>query len=145
MLQIVGFTENPRGVKIRYKLVQDGKPNAVTTSEAEKNASQEIIQLKLQQAELELKNAEMKFAIGTITEYDLQKIKLARELAAAEVKGDNAEVARLQLAIADLDLDVAGKKLAVGKATQQEYAQAKLARDAAAARYQQVQNGSGKN
>jgi len=26
LLQITGFTENPRGVKIRYKLVQSGNP-----------------------------------------------------------------------------------------------------------------------
>jgi hypothetical protein len=25
LLQITGFTENPRGVKLRYKLVQSGK------------------------------------------------------------------------------------------------------------------------
>jgi serine/threonine protein kinase len=29
MLQIIGFTENPRGVKIRYKLVQNGKQNTL--------------------------------------------------------------------------------------------------------------------
>jgi predicted Ser/Thr protein kinase len=27
LLQVTGFTENPRGVKLRYKLVRDGKPN----------------------------------------------------------------------------------------------------------------------
>jgi hypothetical protein len=33
ILQITGFTENPRGVKIRYKLVQNGKPaNAASLS-----------------------------------------------------------------------------------------------------------------
>ena len=115
------------------KLVQNGGSNAVTTSEAEQNASQEIAQLKLLQAEKNVKDAEVRFSIGTITESDLQKIKLARDMAAAEVKGDNAEVARLKLAAAELDLDVAGKKFAIGKATQQEYDQAKLARDIAAA------------
>jgi serine/threonine protein kinase len=133
ILQITGFTDNPPGVKIRYKLVQNSKPNAVTTSEAEQNTSQEIAQLKLQQAEREVKNAEAQFAIGKITSYDLQKVKLSRDIAAAEVKGDNAEVARLKLAAAELDLDVVGKKVSIGMATQQEYDQAKLARDIAAA------------
>ena len=97
--------------------------------------------LKLQQAELNLKDAEMKFAVGTITEYELQKIRLTRDLAAAEVKGDAPEIARLKLAVAELDLDVAGKQLAIGKATQQEYAQARLARDYAAAAAQKYLSG----
>jgi serine/threonine protein kinase len=139
MMQITGFTENPRGVKLRYKLVQNGKPNAVTTSAAEQNASQEIAQLKLRQAEKDVNDAEARFSVGMITEYDLQKIKLARDIAAAEVKGDNVEVARLKLAVADLDLEVAGKKLAIGNATTQEYNQAKLARDAETVRYKLVQ------
>jgi len=29
MLQILGFTENPRGVKLRSKLVQNGNTNSV--------------------------------------------------------------------------------------------------------------------
>jgi LysM repeat protein len=89
--------------------------------------------LKLQQAELNLKNAEMKFSIGTITEYELQKNKLTRDLAVAEANGDAPEIARLKLAVAELDLDVAGKQLAIGRATQLEYTQARLARDYAAA------------
>ena len=28
VLQITGFTDNPRGVKLRYKLVVTGQPNA---------------------------------------------------------------------------------------------------------------------
>jgi serine/threonine protein kinase len=200
LLQITGFTDNPRGMKLRYKLVQDGGATAIRDDTALLPATyslpaltneervrvvyviasgdtvakiarkfgmsladlkalnpglvvnrikigQQVIvsmqaRLKLQQAELELKNAEMKFAIGTITEYDLQKIRLARDLAAAEVKGDVVEAARLKLAAADLVLDVAGKKLAVGKATQQEYDQAKLARDLERERYKLVQQNS---
>ncbi|HEX5399398.1 MAG TPA: hypothetical protein VFY06_10160, partial [Verrucomicrobiae bacterium] len=34
ILQITGFTENPRGVKIRYKLVQNGQPASVTAASA---------------------------------------------------------------------------------------------------------------
>ena len=30
ILQITGFTENPRGVKIRYKLVQSGDGNSIS-------------------------------------------------------------------------------------------------------------------
>ena len=105
----------------------------------EPSAGQEIARLKLRQAELAVKDAELKFSVGTITEYELQKVKLSRDVAAAEVKGDAVEVARLKLAVADLDLDVVGKKVALGLAPQTEYDQAKLARDTAAVRYQQAQ------
>jgi serine/threonine protein kinase len=142
ILQITGFTDDPRGVKIRYKLVQNGKPNTSTTSSAEQNANQEIARLKLQYAEQEVKETEARFSIGVIAPYDLQKAKCSRDIAAAEVKGDNVEVARLKLAIAELDLDVAGKKFSVGKATTQEYEQAKLARDTEMIRYKLVQNGN---
>jgi hypothetical protein len=139
ILQIVGSTDNPRGVKIRYKLVQNGKQNTSTTSAAEQNANQEIARLKLQHAEQEVKEAEAKVSIGLMAEFDLQKAKWSRDIAAAEIKGDNVEVARLKLAIAESDLDVAGKMFSVGKATSQEYEQAKLARDTEMVRYKLAQ------
>jgi serine/threonine protein kinase len=142
LLQITGFTDNPRGVKIRYKLVQNGKQNTSPASEAESNANQETARLKLQQAEQELENTKKKVEVGLAPPVDYDKAKLSRDIAAAEVKGDIVEVARLKLAIAELDLEVAGKKLSVGKATQQEYEQAKLARDAEMIRYKMVQNGT---
>jgi outer membrane protein TolC len=126
--------------KIRYKLVQDGVSNPVTTAGAALNTNQEIARLKLQSAELVVKDAERKLAVRVITEYDLQKVKFARDLAAAEASGNPVEVARINLAAAELDLDVGGKKVAVGKATPLEYEQAKLARAAAKVRYQQVQS-----
>ena len=112
---------------------------ATNAPAAEQVADQEIARLKLRQAELAVKAAELKFSVGTITEYELQKIKLSRDIAAAEVKGDQVEVARLKLAVADLDLDVVGKKVSVGQAPQSEYDQAKLARDTAAVRHKQAQ------
>jgi hypothetical protein len=142
LLQITGYTENPRGVKIRYKLVQNGKQNASTTSEAEQNANREIARLKLQQAEQELETTKKKVEVGLAPSVDYEKAKLSCDMAAAEVKGDNVGVARLKLAIAELDLDVAGKKFSVGKATTQEYEQAKLARDTEMIRYKLVQNGN---
>jgi serine/threonine protein kinase len=120
--------------------VQNGKPNASTTSEAEQNANREIARLKLKQAEQEVKDAEARVSIGLMAEYDLRKVKWSRDIAAAEVKGDNVEAARLKLAITELDLEVAGKKFSVGKATTQEYEQAKLARDSEMIRYKLVQN-----
>ncbi len=112
---------------------------ATNAPAAEQAADQEIARLKLRQAELAVKAAELKFSVGTITEYELQKIKLSRDLAAAEVKNDQVEVARLKLAMAELDLAVVGKKVALGLAPESEYDQAKLARDSAAIRYKQAQ------
>ena len=102
--------------------------------EIEPNTNQEVARLKFQQAEQELETTQQKVKLGLAPSVDYERAKIARDLAAAEVNGDNAEVARLKLKICDLDLDVAGKKFAVGKATQQEYAAAKLARDEAAVR-----------
>ena len=146
LLQITGFTENPRGVKIRYKLMHEditawsNSAAPATAPAAQPPANQEIARLKLQQAEREVKAAEQQFSVGYITEYELQKVKLSRDIAAAEVKGDPVEVARRKLAMADLDLDVIGKKVALGLAPPSEYDQAKLARDTAAARYKLAQN-----
>ena len=145
ILQITGFTKSPPGVKIRYKLVHEGSapfadsPAPTNAPAVEQAADQKIARLKLEQAEREVKAAEQKFSVGTITEYELQKIKLERDIAAAEVEGDPVEVARRKLAMADLDLDVIGKKVALGLAPPSEYDQAKLARDTAAARYKQAQ------
>ena len=142
----LGDPLNPRGVKIRYKLVQADNtafaksPAPTNAPAAEKPAGQAIARLKLQQAELAVKDAELKFSVGTLTEYELKKVKLSRDIAAAEVKGDPTEVARLTLAVAELDLDVVGKKVAFGLAPQSEYDQAKLARDSAAARYKLAQS-----
>jgi len=64
ILQITGFTENPRGVKLRYKLVQADEaamansPALAPAPAAETSAGQAIARLKFKQAELEVKAAE---------------------------------------------------------------------------------------
>lgn len=89
-------------------------------SEAEENANQEFVRLKLQQAEQELETTKKKVEVGPAPSVDYEKAKIARDIAAAEVKGDNVEAAQLKLAIAELDLYVASKKLSAGKATTRE-------------------------
>jgi len=129
---------------------RQGKPAAPALpavqpdSGADQTASQEIARLKLQDAEMAAIDAERRFSTGQMTEYELQKTKLARDIAAAEVKGDNVEVARLKLAGAESDVDVTGKKFAVGKATSHEYDQAKLARDEAAVYFRAAQKSGDK-
>jgi len=144
ILQITGFTENPRGVKIRYKLVQQAGGQISIAGEKRQTADEEIARLKLQAAEQDVKTAEARFAVGTITTNELQKARLARDIKAAETKGDSVEIARLKLQIADLDLDVAAKMLAVGTTTKEEYAAAKLARDEAAVYFRAAQKADDK-
>jgi hypothetical protein len=129
---------------------RQGKPAAPAlpafppNSGADQTASQEIARLKLEHAEQEVNDAERRFSTGQMTEYELQKAKLACDIAAAEVKGDNVEVARLKLVGAESDLDVTGRKFSVGKATSHEYDQAKLARDEAAVYFRAAQKSGDK-
>ena len=144
ILQITGFAKNPRGVKIRYKLVQQAGGQISIAGQKRQTADEEIARLKLQAAEQDVKTSEARFAVGTITTNELQKARLARDIMAAETKGDSVEIARLKLQIADLDLDVAAKMLAVGTITKEEYAAAKLARDEAAAYFRAAQKADDK-
>jgi len=124
-MEILGASENPRGVKLRYKLVQNG--DAKTGQ-----ADDEVARLKRQAADRELEIARQKLAIGTIPQSDYDRAEIIHDLTVAELKNDTAEVARLKLKLAEFNLDVAGKLLSVGKLPQSEYDQAKAARDTAA-------------
>ncbi|HXR48113.1 MAG TPA: protein kinase [Candidatus Limnocylindrales bacterium] len=139
LLQITGFTDNARGVKLRYKLAQQASQQIPVADEQEQTTNNEIALLKLQAAEQNVKTAEAQFAVGIITATDLKKTRLIRDIAAAEAKGDSVAVDRLNLQICDLDLDVVGKLVAIGKATPQEYEAAKLTRDEAAVRLKSLE------
>jgi len=132
MLQILRFTENPRGVKIRYKLVQSGEVKAAP-------ANDEAARLKLQAADQELAAIKQKVAVGLAPPVDYDRAKIVHDITVTELKGDTVEVARLKLQLAEFNLKVTGQLQAVGKATQQEYDAAKLARDMELARYKLVQ------
>ena len=105
-------------------------------------ADHKIAQLKLQNAELEVQDSERKVAVGVLPSNELQKAKLLRDLAAAEVQDDKLESARLKLAVAELDLNVVTNQLALGLAKQKAYAEARLVRDTERIRYQQIQAAS---
>jgi predicted Ser/Thr protein kinase len=62
ILQITGFTDNPRGVKIRYKLVQTN----VKTEAAQ--VDDDVAQLKLQIANSELEIAKKKFKAEVVSQ-----------------------------------------------------------------------------
>ena len=129
VLQIVGFTEKPKGVTIRYKLVQGNH----TTTPAKDDAT--AARLKLESAERMLKLVEARYKLGTATEEEFSRAGLARDMAAAELKGDAAEAARVRLRYAEGILkyiELLHKNGAVGGEAE-KYEAARLERDLAAA------------
>ncbi len=128
------------GVKIRYKLVRQGggqeiqrTMSAVGGIQPDPMANQQIAQLKFQSATRELEAAESQFAVGRISPLELQKVKVDRDIATAELKGDMVEVARLRLQFAEQELQEAKKRLEVGAMTPSAYKKLEFARDIAAA------------
>jgi hypothetical protein len=118
-------------------------PDAASTN-LSPAAKMDIAVLNLAAADQALKDAEKQFEVGLIPPSDLQKAKLGREIAAAELKKDPVQVAQLKLQVAELDFNVIEKMLEVGKATNSDYQKAKLARDIAAASLRQVQEANPK-
>jgi serine/threonine protein kinase len=105
-----------------------------TNMELEKRI-ENIARLKFEIAERELNEIAKKQQVGVATPSDFEKAKMARDIAAAELKGDLVEVARLKLQITELDLRDIQKKVQVGRAAPLDYDKARLARDVAAAEY----------
>jgi hypothetical protein len=106
------------------------------------NSAKQIAALKLQYAEEELKEAEGKQRVGLVTPSEYEKLKLARDIAAEEAKGNGVEAARLMLESAELDLRVVQAQRNAGQASKSEYNRLKLARDIAAAEYAEKQQAS---
>jgi serine/threonine protein kinase len=107
---------------------------AETNTETEAH-TKDIARLKLEIAERELNEVAKKQQVGVATTSEFEKAKMARDIAAAELKGDAVEVARLKLQITEVDLRDMQKRVEVGTAAQLDYDKAKLARDVAAAEY----------
>ncbi|MGO8927738.1 MAG: protein kinase domain-containing protein [Limisphaerales bacterium] len=117
---------------------QQGSPEPAVSSATNTESqapTQEIARLKLEFAERELDEVARKVQVGMATPAELEKAKLARDIAAAELRRDAVEVARLRLQITEVDLRVIQKMLEVGRATPLDYDKAQLARKVAAAEY----------
>jgi serine/threonine protein kinase len=117
--------------------------SAATNTEIEAR-TKDIARLKLEIAERELDEMARKQQVGVATTSEYEKAKSARDIAAAELKGDAVEVARLKLQITEVDLRVIQKMVEVGRAAQLDYDKAKLAREVAAAEYFRQQQLHGK-
>jgi serine/threonine protein kinase len=115
LLQITGFADNPRAMKIRYKLAQSkAGANASFGPEIERPASSETTPAKAsEQPALDSANTKVE-----------QRTEKSRGGGAVE---------RLRLQFAERELEIAERKVSVGTITVAEYQTAKLARDMAAA------------
>src|SRR5205085_1213506 len=66
ILQITGFADNPRGMKVRYKLVQKAQSTTTASNAMNPGAeNQEVLRLKLQAAEQKLAEVQKQVAVGT--------------------------------------------------------------------------------
>ena len=126
ILQIVGFTEKPKGVRIRYKLLRDSAaPSAAADND------KDVARLRLESAERMFKIVEARYKRGTVTAEEFYKAELARDLAEANVKGDAVAAARARLHYAEQQFHWIEMRHKVGMATAEAFETARLARDVA--------------
>jgi len=115
--------------------------NIAGAAHSSSTLSNEALRLKLEYAEQELKRAEQRRNAGLVSTEEYPNAKAARDIAAAEMKGDAAGVARVKLELAETKLKLVEKQREVGAASQSEYDQAKLARDLAALELKKIEEG----
>ena len=161
LLQILGTNAAPRGVRIRYKLVEQGAPRQASASAEEKlkakvkaldevlapllaGDSEEARRKRLALAERSLAQMEEKARNGQVAASDVEMVKAAHDVAEAEVKGDRLEMMRLEVVLNELVLKDLARKRDDGEVSQSFYDQAKQTRDAAAAAYAEELEKAGK-
>ena len=118
VMQVVGFTDNPRGMKIRYKLGYSASKAA---------------RLKLQQAQADLVEAKARHDAGLASLSEFQTVQLARDVAEGELNGDTAAILRAKRRFAQEQLLLAEARFNGGLASLSELRTAQLARDVAEA------------
>ena len=101
-----------------------------------------IAKLELQSAESLLEQVKEQFHVGHATSLDVEKAKITRDIAAAEVRRDDLEIARLKLSLSHLNVDSLEKLVAVGRASPWELEQAQKAEDIAALEFEQEKQGN---
>lgn len=122
LLQIIGFTDNPRGLKVRYKLVQTEPAKASATPPPdEPDAGPESHRAQLRQAEKILPLLEARFQAGLIDNAALLAAKDEIGILKARTAGDAVQVARLRLAAAQHQLELAKMKFEAGVIDSPEY------------------------
>src|SRR5439155_22654856 len=132
LLQFMGYTENPRGVKIRYKLVQSAGKSA-TSNEAK---TEKLNLLRLQQANEQLQRSEALVNQKAISQEEYDSAKFARDIAAARLSDDRVDVARLKFQQAEQGFERKKDAFEKGVISKEELGQAMLAREQAKLDYE---------
>jgi beta-lactamase regulating signal transducer with metallopeptidase domain len=116
VLQVLGFPQNPGGVRIRYKLVRDSdrainaEANrdkaraAMAVADVERSAWEREARFRLQRAEEELERAMKLHSERLVSDDVLSQAKLKVELRKAELNGNAMEGARARLRHAEARL-----------------------------------------
>jgi hypothetical protein len=126
LLQILGFSDQPRGVKIRYKLASPSAdrtaapvvaPTVPPTDFDRVDGNPQILRLQLQQAEKVLALIQARYEVGTADDGTVRLAKTEVALLQAKLAGDRVQFARVNLAAAEDDLNGAVARLQAGLAT----------------------------
>jgi hypothetical protein len=89
------------------------------------------MRIKLDYLEKQLVETQRKQEVGMATSLDVERAKAARDILAAQIKGDSLESAQVKLRLAQKELDVVTSRFDVGTVPSSEVRDAKLARDLA--------------
>ncbi|HEX4644285.1 MAG TPA: hypothetical protein VH598_01625, partial [Verrucomicrobiae bacterium] len=141
LILFLSYQAVPGFFKTRDTKWQFNGTNIAGTTNSSPTPSNEALRLKLEFAEQEFKRVEQRRNVGLVSTEEYLNAKAARDIAAAEMKGDAKEVARVKLELAEAELEVIEKRRDVGAASESEYEQAKLARDLAALELKKIGEG----
>jgi hypothetical protein len=124
VLQITGFTENPRGVKLRYKLAQSALSNPNTSSNSTVPSVQPVRTTNDPAAELELAltrlgDLQRQAEVGALTPRGKEILRAERDVALAEarLRGDAFTIATVTLDHARKIRQALEKQYEAGKAS----------------------------
>jgi hypothetical protein len=154
VVQFVDFTDNPRGLRIRYKLVQaaisspgeqavQGRPTedpgevsavAGNVADVGSHPAAPGARLKLQQAQMEFARIRALFELKLVSQSEYEAAQSARDLAEAEWSGDTAAISRVKLQQAQQQFLQATQRREAGLASEDEVQKAQRTRDLAEAR-----------
>jgi len=119
ILQILNTVDNPPGLQIRYKLLQEVEavpPLKLSPSQSAK--TDEAAEIRIQLARDQLAVARERVAVGKAT--PMEVVEAEHKLAVAEARGDAVTVARANLQLAEATLAGARKRYEAGHIPQSE-------------------------
>jgi len=109
LLQLAGFTDNARGLKLRYKLAQES--NSSSSSDA---PDREVVRVKLEAAEATLADLEARFNAGQVSSAAVARASMEVGVLQGQLEGDPARVAAVRLEGAQNLLELTRHRFEVG-------------------------------